>query len=348
VDAGSFIALSGLIGAAVCAVVRYRNVHDGPSFTKFTGPEGQNIIVDSAMMEYLNSSAPQPSQAALDELMDQVRAVRIFNEGCHNDTILGPHVGVGVSDPGDMDTLRAAMKVVDGAGGHCMCFGGPTFEMLSASHSRLALISVHHGRAIRWSQWKDDAKLVDGRSLLKWIAQRGVVEPLRELEKQEVLLRRMALAHDRWVAAMPSPLRPAWSSALGHFGDINIGPLRVALESGLPDEDGRIQALLEWYGSGAGPWSGFPSYEQAAEDLLLEYPTVRVLQAIESVQLSSAQLQGAARLFGGWSFSNQRPGELRELPATLKKTLWLCVKDTADDDKRARARRAFRGPLGIF
>jgi len=330
------------------------------------------------MMEYLNSSAPQPTQAALAALMDQVRAVRIFNAGSKGDTILGTDVGVGVSGPADITALRAAMRIVDGAGGHCMCFGEPTLEMLSASRSRLALISIHHGRAIRWSQWKDDAKLVDGRSLLEWIAQRGVTEPLREFEKQEELQRQITLDYVRWVAAMPDALRPAWPSFLDlarpnffdqpskiftpavrdepdTFSSVartstndHIAPLRAALENGLPEEDERIQALLGWYGSGTGPWSGFPSYEQAAEDLLLEYPTARILQAIEHVQLSSAQLQGAARLFGGWSFGNQRPGELSQIPATLKKTLWLSVKDSADDDKRARARRAFRGPLGIL
>lgn len=222
-----------------------------------------------------------------------------------------------------------------------MCFGGPTLEMLSAERTRLALLGVHHGLAIRWNRWKDDARLIDGRSLLEWLSQRGVVEPLRRFEAQQALQRQSERDLDRWVAAMPSALAPIWSGALGQFGDVDIVPLRAALERGLPDEGERILALLEWFGSGAGPWSGFPSYEQAADDLLLGHSTARIIEAVESTRLSPAQVEGAARFFAGWSFGQQRPHDLRELPDALRKALWDHVKDTQDDDKRIRATRAF-------
>ena len=222
-----------------------------------------------------------------------------------------------------------------------MCFGGPTLEMLSAHRSRLTLLSIHHGLAIRLNRWKDDAKLIDGRLLLDWLAQRGVVEPLHDFEAQEALQRQGKQDWDRWLAAMPSALIPVWSGVLGQFGSIDVVPLRAALERGLPDEGERILALLEWFGSGAGPWSGFPSYEQAAEDLLLGYSTARIIEAVESTRLSPAQLEGSARLFAGWSFGKQRPQGLRELPDAMRKALWHHVKDTQDEDKRSRATRAF-------
>ena len=83
-----------------------------------------------------------------------------------------------------------------------MCFGGPTLEMLSADRSRLAHLSIHHGHAIRWNQWKDDAKLVDGRRLLQWLAQRGVVEPLRDFEAEEARQRQSAQDLKRWLGAI--------------------------------------------------------------------------------------------------------------------------------------------------
>jgi len=310
-------------------------------FHVLTGSGGQKVLVDSAMMDYLNSSAPQPTQAALDSLMDEVRAVRVFKDGCHGDTLLGNDGLLELTEPNEIEALRIAMRIIDGPGGHCMCFGGPTLEMLSADRSRLALLSIHHGHAIRWNRWKDDARLIDGRLLLEWLAQRGVVEPLRDFETEEVANRKRQQDWERWLAAMPSALIPVWSGALGQFGIVDVVPLRGALERGLPDEGERILALLQWFGAGAGPWSGYPSYEKAVEELLLGYSTARIIEAVESTQLSPAQLEGAARLFASWSFSNQQPQGLRELPDALRKALWHHVKDTQDDDKRSRATRAF-------
>lgn len=299
------------------------------------------MLVDPAMMEYMNSSAPQPTQAALDTLMDQVRAVRIFKDGCHGDSLLGNDVLLEVDESTDVEALRVTMRIIDGPGGHCMCFGGPTLEMLSADRSRLALLSIHHGLGIRWSRWKDDARLIDGRLLLEWLAKRGVLEPLRDFEAEEANQRRSRQDWQRFLAAMPSPLVPVWSGAVGQFGNVDVVPLRAALERGMPDENARILALLQWFGTGAGPWSGFPSYEEAAEELLLGYSTERIIRALEDARLNPAQLEGTARLFAGWSFNQQRPQGLRELPESLRKALWRHVKDTQDDDKRGRATRAF-------
>jgi hypothetical protein len=320
----------------------FRRRGGSSDFTVLTGPEGRKVLVDPATMDYLNSSAPQPTQTLLDSLMDQVRAVRVFKYGCHGDTLLGNDVLLETCEPADIAALRIALRIVDGSGGHCMCFGGPTLEMLSADRTRLALLSIHHGLAIRWNRWKDDARLIDGRLLVEWLAQRGVVEPLRDFETQEARRRQSKQDWERWLAAMPSALLPVWSGALDQSGIVDVVPLRAALERGLPDEGQRILALLEWFGSGAGPWSGFPCYEQAAEELLLGYPTARIVEAVESTQLSPAQLEGAARLFAGWPFGQRRPRDLKELRGALRKMLWHHVKDTQDRDKLIRAKRAFR------
>lgn len=311
------------------------------AFTVITGPEGQQMLVDPAVMEWMNSTAPQPTQAALDSLMDQVRAVRVYKEGCHGDALLSNDVVLEVDEPADIESLRVAMRIIDGPRGHCMCFGRPTLEMLAADRSRLALLSIQHGHAIRWNHWADDASLIDGRLLLEWLAQRGVLEPLRDFKAQEATQQKSQQDWERWLAAMPSALVPVWSGDLGEYGAVDVIPLRAALERGIPDEGARILALLEWFGTGAGPWSGFPSYEMAAEELLLGYSTARIIEAVESTQLSLAQLEGTARLFAGWSFHKQWPQGLRELPKALRKALWLHVKDTQDNDKRTRAVRAF-------
>jgi hypothetical protein len=181
--------------------------HSGESpFTVVGGAHGEKVLVDPATLAYLESVAPQPTQVALNSLLDRVHSVRVFNSGCHNDTLLGNDFMLEVSEPTDIASLRGALRIVDGHGGHCMCYGGPTLEMLSADRTRLALLGVHHGHAIRWNGWKDDAKLMDGRLLLEWLAERGVLEPLRNFRDAETRQRQRQHVWNRWVESMPAYL----------------------------------------------------------------------------------------------------------------------------------------------
>ena len=95
---------------------------------------------------------------------------------------------------------------------------------------------------------------------------------------------------------------------------------------------------------GAGPWSGFPSYEEIAEKLLLEYPTPELIASAETETLTEPQLEGAARLFGGWPFGQSRPADSKALPAPLKKKLLDHSLKSTDEDKLLRARSAFGQP----
>src|SRR5262245_55003523 len=67
--------------------------------------------------------------------------------------------------------------------------------------------------------------------------------------------------------------------------------------------------LFGWFGSGQGPWSGFPMYEQVAEQLLLDFPTDALVEALTQHQITPTQLEGAARYFAGWGFRKHKPGE---------------------------------------
>ena len=57
------------------------------------------------------------------------------------------------------------------------------------------------------------------------------------------------------------------------------------------------------------------------EKMLLDYPTTDLLAAIEGRELTTAQTKGVARLFGGWTFSQQRPKDGSLLPDELKARL---------------------------
>ena len=245
------------------------------------------------------------------------------------------------TDKKDLDELWESLVLEKPTGwSHCMCDGKPALYVYKG-RAKLVQVTNHHGASLRCSLWSSDVGICDMEKWLTWFDKRGMTGPRLEVEALRSQQEQSKKDWARWLRAMPGAIRPMWSDALGQFGEVDIPPLRAALETDIPDDGERILALLEWYGSGAGPWSGFPSYEQAAEDLLLCFTTKSVIAAIESTNLSPAQREGAARLFAGWSFGKQRPDDLSSLPDALKKILWHHTRDTQDMDKLARANRAF-------
>jgi hypothetical protein len=245
---------------------------------------------------------------------------------------------------------------------------GPTLEMLSADRAHLALLGIHHGFAIRWKEWKDDARLADGRVLLEWLAERGVSEPLRDFEEAQTRKRQRHTAWNRWVEAMPADLRAlpeAMWQELTTSGDLTA--VLTATADSCPDARERILALFKWYGSGAGSWSQYPDWERFPERLLLTFSQADLVNAA-SGPLTEAQLDGAARLFAGRDFqahSEQRDttGSLSiwysemdvfeaersaegpaSLPDALLRRLWDHCQKSDDPDKRQRGDSAFCGP----
>ncbi|WP_460735227.1 hypothetical protein [Lysobacter tyrosinilyticus] len=173
---------------------------------------------------------------------------------------------------------------------------------------------------------------------------------LEDMEKsQEAENARNAAGRKRFLAAMPSSIEPFWDAdANFQQGMLPFGKpmedLRAAFTSANPDRDAAIQTLLVWFGSGSGRWSGFPGYEEIAEQLLLDYPTDRIIAAAQAPDASDALLEGAARYFAGWYFSKRHPQDRALVPASLKQRLLehtLHTGDTDDEDRRDRAKYAF-------
>src|SRR5208337_2014763 len=153
--------------------------------------------------------------------------------------------------------------------------------------------------------------------------------------------RKAAVDERRWLVAMPSSLKPLWSNARSQYDPPtkfpDLKPLDAALVKQYPDTHDRIRALMAWFGSGAGPWSGFPGYEEIAEELLRQYPNAELISAVESRNLTNQELEGAARILGSWTPIPDRT----PIPAGLRRTLLdYCLK-SPDQDKLERARKAF-------
>jgi len=138
-------------------------------------------------------------------------------------------------------------------------------------------------------------------------------------EQREAEQKQRAVATARWLANMPASFLSLWPSVAQspYVTAKDLEPFRQALLAEFPDPRVRIRALLTWYGSGAGPWSGFPAYESIAETLLLDFPTDEIVNVVQSTPMTDVQLEGAARLFADWDFAVARPND-RNTPCLPK------------------------------
>lgn len=245
------------------------------------------------------------------------------------------------SEPEDIRSFAAAAAVKPPQHWfYCSCLGRPTVNLLLGD-ALLVTVTNHHGRTIRASGWEGNAELEDEEAWAGWFAKRGMPEvgqEVQELREQEV---EAARDRDRWVAAMPPALVPLERNNPFERASQDVGRYREALRAATPNTQNQVLQLLRWFGSGAGPWSGFPEYEVLAENLLMDYSTSEILAAVEGSELDPQTLEGVARLLGGWTFGQARADDLQALPEDLKRRLLEHSLKSANDDKRKRARRAF-------
>lgn len=271
----------------------------------------------------------------LAKLFDRADKLVVFQEPWDGSAVLFES-----SNRRDLDALKMSLRVEQPEEFlHCKCDGTPAI-VLYANGVKIGQVTNHHARLVRCSLWESDARLVDAEAFLKWFDERKIPGPRQEYEAGLERDKKFRDNERKWIEGMPASLRPLWTAAKRAF-DTDLVPLRKALAEQIPEKNARILALFAWYGSGAGPWSGFPSYEDIAEKMLLDYSTAELLAAVKGKELDEARTEGVARLFGGWTFSRLRPNDRRLLPADLKARLLAHVRAGGDADRRARAQRAF-------
>ena len=221
-----------------------------------------------------------------------------------------------------------------------MCNGNPAI-FLYRDGEEIGWLTNHHARLLRSSLWKSDAKITDVEAFLTWFDNRKILQPRDEFQAGLKRERESEAAYEKWVAAMPVSLQPHWEAASRSALDPDLDALRPALEMEFPEKNDRILALFGWFGSGTGKWSGYPVYETVAEVMLLDYSTSDLLAAVKERSLTASQIEGVARLFAGWNFSQQRPVDVDQLPSRLKEELLQHCETSDDEDKLSRVRNAF-------
>ncbi len=294
-------------------------------------------LISSSTSLFAAEKSHQQFMSELFALIDQADEVVVYSEGFRRE-----FVEYRSKEPKDFEELKSAITLKpDGGPFVCACMDGPEIALLK-NGKEIAAVWNHEGKAIGSSVWEGDWENADPDRWLHWFDARGMQyarELFNQLQAQEI---KAAEDEKRWLDAMPSSLRPLWSKALEQYHPEmqrypEMGPLNDALMKQYPDIDMRIRALMAWYGSGAGPWSGFPGYEEIAEKLLRLYPTTSLINAVESRNLTDQELEGAARILGGWT----PVPELTPIPAELRRTLLEHCLKSADEDKLERAKKEF-------
>jgi hypothetical protein len=134
-----------------------------------------------------------------------------------------------------------------------------------------------------------------------------------------------------WLQIMPASIRPLWKDDIWQYGEYRHRnadkwvleeekPMLDALSREFPDKNQRILILFNWYGSDVENHT-FGRYQAVVDDLLQQFTTAELAQALGSTMLTAQQLDGAVRLFAEPQFGRARRAEIRRIPSSLKAVL---------------------------
>lgn len=269
-------------------------------------------------------------------LIDQADQMVVYSEGFRREFVVYRS-----SKRKDFEELKFAITLKRSGGPFvCACVDGPEIALLK-NNEEIASVWNHEGTAIGSSVWDGDWENNDPNRWLSWFDARGMKDARAFYVQRQAQSTKAAADERRWRRAMPASIRALWPDTLKHYQppteSPDLGVLNAALGKQYSDTDERIRALMAWFGSGAGPWSGFPGYEEIAEKLLRQYPTAELVKAVENRDLSEQELEGAARIFGGWTPDPNRA----VIPEPLKSVLLEHCLKSPDQDKVERAKTAF-------
>ncbi len=246
------------------------------------------------------------------------------------------------SDPKDLAALKASFNFKEPVHWFVTPCSPSTIIRLFRGINKIGELGLICGDIVRFSQWEYETQLTNPEPLFEWLDSRGITTPRHQYDEGIAQGKKSRADEERWMKAMPSSIAQIWPNFHPdemYRGDIR--PLEAAVAKEFPDKRARILRLMAWYGSGAGPWSGYPVYEVVPEQMLLKYSTQELVDAVAGAALNEQEIEGAARLFGSWDFNKTRPEDNASLPADLKRKLLEHSLKSTDKDKLERAKRAF-------
>jgi hypothetical protein len=293
------------------------------------------VVMAIAVPVFAGEKSTQQQLSAISALIDQADEMVVYGEGFKREFVVYRS-----RNRKDFNELKAAITLKRAGGPfQCACMDGPEIALMKDG-KEIATVWNHEGTAIGSSVWDGDWETADSNRWLRWFDAREMKFAREFYNQMQSQARSDETAERRWNKATPSSLRPL--TKVMNFTDLTEGTLKLkpfndALKNQYPDERNRILALMAWYGSGAGPWSGYPGYEQLVEKLLRQYPTTLLITVAESDKLDDQQLEGAARILAGWTPVRDQT----QIPDSLRKKLLEHSLKSNDQDKIERAKKRF-------
>ena len=281
--------------------------------------------------------------AKLQKTLGEADRVEVYSEGVGG---LPPVVEerrlYASSRPEDLTALKASIRIEEPVHWFVTPCVPSTIIRLFRGSKMIGELGLICGDIVRFSQWEYETQITNPEPLFEWLDSREITVPRHQYDAGIARGRQNRADKERWMKAMPSSIVPLWPKV--HTDELQKYDSKTfenALSKELPNKRIRILRLMAWYGSGAGPWSGFPSYEEVPEKMLLEYSTPELVDTLTGAELSDQEAEGAARLLAGWDFNQSRPTDNSLLPGSLKRRLLDHSLKSTDEDKLERARRAF-------
>lgn len=318
---------------------RRKKEKDVSSFISRTNSNGNPMLIDNMTKEYLESKKSNPTQQSLNDMLSKIDRIRVVDAGMPGKDLVvlranefdKMKVFLDTNSKEQIESLKSYFSIVEDPEtfAHCQCLGRPTFEFFSGK-TLVTRISLHHGKSIRWSEWKHDALLNSNKDVLNWLAVNGVPQPKESYEADLERAEQSRKQYEKWLMSAPKSIRTQVRGNYPFASEDEINKIHETLSSAVSPESQAL-SLFKWYGSGCGLWSGYPSYEELPNKLLMQIPTSILLQALTN-DLSDAHIEGAARFFTSREFNSKRYPDRKMLPDDLKKR--ICEHIMRQNDKQ--------------
>lgn len=222
--------------------------------------------------------------SALDDVLRDAASVRVSEIEWYGQIV------VDLTEPGELDRLRAALAVADLPGYVCACRGQVRFEFFDARGERLTVVVMHHGISLAWQWLSGHGELADGEKLLRWLGDHGLPGPLlSSAERPERLA---------WIAAMPPALEEMAGDLVGHWpmaaDSKHVAEARKRMR--IVDPVTGVLQLLAWCASGMGNGTKSPPYEDVPGLVLRDTPIAEIVDALQDPRADGRHDAGAARI----------------------------------------------------
>lgn len=323
------------------------------TFLSMRYPAGGGGAIDQQTAAFFRSDLPDPVPADVDDLLGRTTLVRV-SELVFRDNAGRFEPLFEVARPAGLAAFRTALRVRPENYGHAMTIETHRVECLRGSES-LATLELVVAYVLRWpGRWRSDGLVADPGAVGEVFAAHGCPALRAKLEWDRADEARRQAEYETWLrtweATVPPDLAPLVDD-LSHEHYAAESPARdralAVLADAYPSVSTRILALFAWFGHGTGPWNPCRSVELAPFCVLQAFPHETIIAALRRPDLTTQQLEGAARFLCQWVHPRWRPQHPPEIPADVRDRLWQHVLASGNEDKIRSAATTFGGPPSV-